>query len=148
MFPIFRGGGRKKKTGLPARRQHERDGRWCKVDRQWLTTGLSLAHANEVLHGPTAEFYPDGQIRRLSVYYDGKPSTVHNYLELERGIPRGRVIGEGVLCTFDYGLEEIHLVFEGEVEFSSEPAQWEDWVRRWIMQICAGQRVNILPDND
>ncbi|MBT9581936.1 hypothetical protein IV102_01220 [bacterium] len=146
-MPIFGLFNRKRAAKSSSKgRQQRQDGRWSKVDKSWLTTGLSLAHANEVLHGATAEFYPDGQLRRLSHYSEGKPSLFHHCLELELGIPSARVVGEGVLCVFYYGLEEIHVLFEDEAEFTSGSAVWDDWVRKWIAQICAGGRVNIRPE--
>lgn len=133
---------RKKKSTVQGR--PARDNRWSKVDRDWLITGLSLARANEVIHGPAAQFHQDGQLSRLAIYCDGKRSRIHNRLELEHGIPEAAVIGDGVLCTFSYGWEEVHLCFENEVEVMHEPAVWDDWVRKWIDQICAGERVHIL----
>jgi hypothetical protein len=120
-----------------------RDSRWCKVDQEWLSTGTWLARPHEVIHGPSAEFYQDGQLSRLSVYCNGRLSRSHSRLELEAGIPEGSVIGDGVLCAFSYGWEEVHLCFEGEAETYTEPAVWDDWVRKWIEQICAGERVHL-----
>ncbi|MBS2035688.1 hypothetical protein JST97_11925 [bacterium] len=121
-----------------------RDHSWSKVDQGWLSTGLSLARANEVIHGPAAQFHADGQLIRLAIYCDGKRSKIHNRLELEHGIPEAAVIGEGVLCTFSYGWEEVHLCFEDDLEVIQEPAVWDEWVRKWIEQICAGERVHIM----
>lgn len=123
--------------------QRVRDGRWCKVDQEWLSSGTWLARPHEVIHGPSAEFYQDGQLSRLSVYCNGRLSRIHSRLELEAGIPEGSVIGDGALCVFSYGWEEVHLCFEGEAETYAEPAVWEDWVRKWIDQICAGERVHL-----
>ncbi|MBX3171510.1 MAG: hypothetical protein KF760_29145 [Candidatus Eremiobacteraeota bacterium] len=125
-------------------RQRARDERWCKVDREWLRNGTWLARVNEVIHGPSAEFHQDGQLRRLAIYCNGRLSQSHSRLELELGIPEGSVIGDGVLCTFSYGWEEVHLCFEGDAETYAEPAVWDDWVRKWIDQICAGERVHLL----
>lgn len=138
MFKFFRGRFQPQQAWIPS--NHD----WVKVDKSWLVTGLSLAYANEVLDGPVAEFYPDDQLKRLSRYHDGKPSTVHNSLELEHCLPRARVVGEGVLCTFTDGIEEVHLVFDDDIEFIREPADWEQWVRKWIVQICGGERVTLL----
>ena len=131
---------RKKATDL---RQPARDERWSKVDRQWLRSGTWLSRPHEVVHGPSAEFHQDGQLSRLSVYCHGRLSQCHSRLELELGIPEASVVGDGVLCTFSYGWEEIHLCFEGEAEMHGEPALWDDWVRKWIDQICAGEPVHL-----
>jgi len=140
MFRLF---SRRRKKAAPVSRA--RDEGWCKVDQEWLTTGISLGRVNEVIHGPTAEFYRDGQLSKLSIYCDGSLSTSHNRLELELGVPEACVIGEGVLCTFSYGHEEVHLCFEGDAEIFHEAAVWRDWIRKWIDQICAGERVHISP---
>jgi len=141
MFKLFRR--RKKKPGAQPP-QPARDHRWSKVDQNWLSTGLSLARANEVIHGPAAHFHSDGQLSQLAVYYDGRRSRSHNRLELACGIPEAVVIGDGVLCTFSYGWEEVHLCFENDLEVIQEAAVWDQWVRKWIDQICAGERVHIL----
>ena len=147
IFQLFKGRKTRGK-GSPQKPPHHHDGRWSKVDKSWLTSGLSLAHANEVLHGATAEFYPDGQLFRLAYYCEGTLSEIHNQLELDRGIPCGRVTGHGVICTFTYGMEEVHLCLDGDAELTCEPAIWDDWVRKWIAHISAGGRVNIMPEVD
>lgn len=141
MFQFFRGRFNRKENGqewIPSNHS------WVKVDKKWLVTGLSLAYANEVLDGPVAEFYPDEQLKKLSRYRDGRASTVHNALELELGVPRARVVGDGVLCSFVDGIEEVHLVFEDDAQYIREPADWEQWINKWIIQICGGERVTVL----
>lgn len=140
MFRLFS----RRRTKATTQTQPARDHTWSKVDREWLSTGLSLARANEVIHGPAAQFHADGQLSRLAIYCEGRRSKIHNRLELEHGIPEAAVIGEGVLCTFSYGWEEIHLCFDNQIEVTQEAAVWDEWVRKWIDQICAGERVHIL----
>lgn len=139
MFRLFS----RRRPKAPDSRQPARDERWCKVDRHWLSSGTWSARAHEVIHGPSAEFHPDGQLRRLCIYCHGKQSRSHCRLELAPGIPEAAVIGDGILCTFSYGWEEVHLCFEGDAEKYAEPAVWEDWVRKWIDQICAGEKVHL-----
>lgn len=139
MFRLF---SRRQKKSADLR-QRARDERWCKVDQQWLSSGTWVSRPHEVIHGPSAEFHSDGQLSRLAVYINGRLSRSHSRLELDCGLPEAWVIGEGVLCTFSYGWEEVHLCFEGDVETSIEPAVWDDWVRKWIDQICAGEKVHL-----
>lgn len=143
MFRLF---SRRKKNSADSRQRV--DGRWCKVDQQWFSTGTWISRPHEVIHGPSAEFHRDGQLHRLSVYCNGRLSRSHSRLELELGIPEGSVIGDGVLCTFSYGWEEVHLCFEGDAETFAEAAVWDDWVRKWIDQICAGERVHLQETPD
>ncbi len=139
---MFRPFSRRKKKSADSR-QRVRDERWCKVDQEWLRSGTWVARAHEVIHGPSAEFHQDGQLSRLSIYCNGRLSRSHSRLELEFGVPVGFVIGDGVLCSFSYGWEEVHLCFEGDAEISIEPAVWDEWVRKWIDQICAGEKVHL-----
>jgi hypothetical protein len=32
------------------------------------------------------------------------------------------------------------------VDFHTATVCWDDWVRKWIAQICAGARVNVRPE--
>lgn len=137
MFGLF---GRKRKKigedrGLP------RNYAWVKPDESWLPHSPHHARPEEVLNGPVAEFFPDRQLWRLAIYYDGIISTCHHCLELELGRPSGKVHCEGLNCTIKDGIEECELVFEGQRDFTREVADWETWVRKWIGQISGGKAV-------
>lgn len=139
MFRFFSRRRKKATESLPP----VRDERWSKVDREWLRSGTWLSRPHEVVHGPSAEFHQDGQLSRLCVYCNGRLSRSHSRLELELGIPEASVVGDGVLCTFSYGWEEVHVCFEGDAERHGEAAVWDEWVQKWIDQICAGERVHL-----
>lgn len=137
MFGLF---GRKRKNigkehGLP------RNYTWVKPDESWLLHSPHHARPEEVLNGPVAEFYPDRQLFRLAMYYDGKISSAHHCLELELGRPSACVKCDGVVCKIKDGIEELELNFEGSRDFSREVAEWENWVRKWIAQITMGKSV-------
>ena len=123
--------------------ERPRDPYWEKVDESWFGE-FYWALAGETLHGPLAEFYGDGQLRKLSWYIQGRPSESHNRLELLPGVPEAEVISQGCCCHFYYGWEEVWLFIDDEPENMAEPAFWNDWIRKWIAQISAGQKVNRL----
>lgn len=98
----------------------------------------------EPLDGPVAEFFSDGSLKSLSIYRRGKLSETHARLLLEQGQEIGRVITHDSECSFSQGMETVLIQFEGEVDFSQTPTEWETWVSRWISLICAGSVVNLL----
>jgi hypothetical protein len=121
--------------------ERPRDPHWEKVDESWFA-GFYWASQSETLHGPLAEFYPDGQLFRLSWYTQGRPSGSHSRLVLKWAVPEAEVFSLGCSCSFSYGWEEVWWTMDSELETLCEPAFWNDWVAKWIGQICAGQKVN------
>lgn len=139
MFKFF---GRRKRKAIDQDAGLARDYTWSKPDESWLPAASNFtARPHEVLNGPVAEFYPDGQLWKLSTYYDDVVSRSHHQLELELGRPSATVRCDGVICRFKDGIEEVEFSFEGEKDFLRENAAWEEWVRKWINQITAGKSV-------
>jgi hypothetical protein len=134
---------RRKDKKAAAETHRVRDQSWSRVDQLWFPQGTWVSRAHEVIHGPSAQLYPDGQLSRLQIFRHGRASQSHFRLELQLGVPEGTVMSEGVVCTFSYGWEEVRTCFEGEAELFGEPAVWDEWARKWIMQICAGERVHL-----
>jgi hypothetical protein len=115
-----------------------------KVDASWFSGRTYSYRDGEMLHGPVAEFFENGQLKRLSIYQRGQLSNSHHQLLLEYGLEVGRVVSNLSECTFSQGLEMVITELEGEVDFFEEPAEWESWVRKWLKQICANQTVIFL----
>lgn len=113
------------------------------VDQSWLP-GVYLARNHEVIHGPLAEFFPDGQLRSLSRYVDGRMSTAHNRLQLAQGVPEGTVTCDGIEIFYSFGVEEVLIDLSGDVDHFVGSVTWESWVRKWIEHITAGSNVNVL----
>lgn len=144
---VFKFFGRRKRKSLDQDASLARDFTWVKPDESWLPGTNYTARPHEVLHGPVAEFHPDGQLWRLSHYFDDVISSAHHQLELELGRPTGTVRSDGVVCRFKDGIEEVEFFFEGERDYIRENAHWEEWVRKWIHQITAGKSVLLyFPD--
>lgn len=116
---------------------------WSKVDESWLPGSYRLRE-HEVVHGPLAEFYPDGQLHRLSRYCEGRMSLSHNRLVLAHGIAKATVLCDGIEIAFENGVEEVCIDLNGDFDFFRNSAKWDDWVRNWIAHITAGSRVNII----
>lgn len=114
------------------------------VDRSWFSSKLYTAKEGEVLDGPVAEFFPDGQLKWLATYHRGKISSTHNQLLLEHGKQVGRVKSDFNECAFSDGLEVVLTQLDGEIDYFEEAAEWEPWVRKWITQICLKQTVTVI----
>lgn len=114
------------------------------VDISWLTTRTYKVREGEVLHGPVAEFFADGQLKRLSFYVQGKLSQTHHQLLLEHGSAVGRVVTDVSECVFSGGQESVITNLDGEVDFFESEAVWDEWVRKWIRQICGSSAVNLV----
>lgn len=138
MFRFFR------KKSDPPEVPEPPDPSWCKVDESWFNHDFYWARPHETVHGPVAHFYEDGQLKSLLYYSRGKESPAHNRLELEQGRPVASVHSYGIHCSFDHGFEEILFCLDQDPERLTGRAQWEEWVRKWIEQICAGARVTRL----
>lgn len=138
------------KKNQKAQQVGQRDCSWCKVDEAWLSSGTYLARGHEVIHGPVARFFDDGQLASLSLYQRGQISTTHHQLELKLGIPEALVSCHGIECRFSYGWEEVFISLDGEHEVMVEAAVWEEWINKWIKLICNGERVcrlnNVVTD--
>lgn len=117
------------------------------VDVTWFKTKTYQLREGERVEGPIAEFFPDGQLKRLSIFHRGKLSSVHNQLLLEHGAQVGRVISHVAECAYCDGIESITTNFEGDIDYSEEEITWEAWVRKWIDQICRGEAVCFLPES-
>lgn len=114
------------------------------VDSSWFTTRTYKVREGEVLHGPVAEFFADGQLKRLSHYSQGKLSQTHHQLLLEQGVAVGRVVSDVSECVFSNGHESVVTNLDGEVDFFETEANWDEWVRKWIRQICGQSAVNLI----
>lgn len=114
------------------------------VDRSWLPKRTYQVREGEVLDGPVAEFFPDGQLKSLCLYVRGKQSNTHHQLLLEHGIPLGRVLTDVSECIFSGGIESVVTQFEGDVDYFESEIAWEIWVRKWIRQICGKSVVNLV----
>ena len=114
------------------------------VDLSWFTTRTYAVREGEVLHGPVAEFFEDGQLKRLTIYVGGKLSHTHHQLLLEHDSPVGRVVSDVSECVFSGGVESVVTQVDGEVDFFESETSWDVWVRKWIGHICAGATVNLI----
>ncbi len=114
------------------------------VDKSWLPKRSYQVREGEVIDGPAAEFFPDGQLKSLCLYVRGKPSNTHHQLILERGIPLGRVLSDVSECVFSGGIESVVTHLEGDLDYFETEIAWDTWVRKWIQQICGKSVVNLL----
>lgn len=114
------------------------------VDKSWLPKRTYQVREGEVLDGPVADFFPDGQLKSLCLYVRGKQSNTHHHLVLEHGIPLGRVLTDVSECIFSGGIESVVTQFEGEVDYFESETSWEVWVRKWIAQVCGKSVVNLV----
>lgn len=114
------------------------------VDCSWFTGRTYAVREGEVLHGPVAEFFEDGQLKKLSTYAGGKLSHTHHQLLLEHDRPVGRVVSDVSECLFSGGVESVVTQVDGEVDFFESETSWDVWVRKWIGHICAGATVNLI----
>ena len=117
-----------------------------KVDHSWFKTKVYKLRREDRLDGPVAEFFPDGQLKRLGIYHRDELSTTHNQLLLEHGIPVGRVVSDFTDCTYADGVEKVLTQFEGDVDVFEEKIAWQAWVTKWIDLICGRSTVSALPD--
>ncbi|MBT9586354.1 hypothetical protein IV102_23630 [bacterium] len=116
-----------------------------RVDATWFRVKLYTLRPTDVLHGPVAELFEDGQLKRLAVYHQGTVSTSHNQLLLEAGDPVGRVFSDFSECVYSGGQETVMTHIDGEVDLFEEEVEWQVWVQKWIDQICGNQSVGVLP---
>ncbi|MBS2038341.1 hypothetical protein JST97_25380 [bacterium] len=114
------------------------------VDRSWFRCKLYDTREGDRLEGPVAEFFPDGQLKRLGTYSRGKLSSTHNQLLLEHGKQVGRVKSDFNECAYSDGMEVVTTHLEDEIDYFEEETSWEAWVRKWIDQICSGQTVSLV----
>ncbi|MBX3166632.1 MAG: FHA domain-containing protein [Candidatus Eremiobacteraeota bacterium] len=114
------------------------------VDKSWLPKRTYQVREGEILDGPVAEFFPDGQLKSLCLYVRGKQSHTHHHLVLEQGVQLGRVVTDVSECVFSGGIESVMTQFEGEVDYFESEVSWEVWVRKWIQQICGTSVVNLV----
>lgn len=116
-----------------------------RVDESWLGAKVYRLSEQDRLQGPVAELYPDGQLKSLSIYQDGKLSSTHTQLVLEHQQEAGRAVSSVTECTYGEGLECVVTRFEGEVEYFEETVDFSLWVKKWIDLIRAGETVSLLP---
>jgi hypothetical protein len=116
-----------------------------RVDVDWFPVKVYPLRANDALHGPVAEFFPNGHLKRLAVYHQGQVSTAHNQMWLEEGAPLGRVVSDFCECVYAEGQETVMTQVDGEVDFFEEEIAWEAWVKKWLQQICANHTVSAMP---
>ena len=116
-----------------------------RVDASWFRVKMYTLRPTDVLHGPVAEFFGDGQLKRLAVYHQGIVSTSHNQLLLEQRAPAGRVFSDFSECVYSGGQETVMTNIDGEIDLFEEEVEWRAWVQKWIDQICGNQAVSVLP---
>lgn len=115
------------------------------VDESWFEGRTYQMRAGETPHGPVAEFFENGQLKRLAYYHHGTLSTAHNQLLLELGVELGRVVCDVSECTYCEGQEMVMTEVDGEIDFFEEVMPWETWVRKWLAQISGKQTVSLMP---